>query len=54
MRVKTLSEASVSLEDTVYPDLPCLLVGSNAVHKNNILVYLKKVTTINDKFRTDV
>ena len=51
MRVKELG-SGISLEDRVFSDLPCLLVGEQRVQKNNVLVFLKKVTTLNDKFRS--
>ena len=52
MLIKTLDSEGRSLRDTVYPEWPCILVGNRRVSKNNILVFLKKICTLNDKFRS--
>ena len=42
-----------SLEDDVFSEYPCLLLGNKMIYKNNIGEFLKKTTNINDKFRND-
>ena len=51
VKVRQLSSAGESMEDQVYPDMPSLLYSNRRIQKSNILVFLKKVTTVNDKFR---
>ena len=51
--IKELDSDGLSLTDSVYSDVPCLLFGNKRVQKHNILVFLKKMTTINDKFRKE-
>ena len=50
--VKTLDSDGARLANTLYPDWPCLLVGNRRVQKNNISLFMKKICTLNDKFRT--
>lgn len=40
------------LVDRVYSEYPCMLIGNKYVQKSNIALLLKKVTTINDKFKS--
>ena len=53
MTVKELDSEGESVLDNVYSELPCLLYGNKRVQRSNILVFLKKVTTVNDKFRKE-
>ena len=52
MKVKHLDSQGVKIADTVYSDFPCLLVENKRVEKTNIAIFLKKLTTINDDFRS--
>lgn len=52
MRIKTLDSDGTKLADQLYPDWPCLLIGNRHVQKNNISFIMKKVCTLNDKFRS--
>ena len=53
MHVKTLDRSGASLADMVFPDLPCLLFGNRRVDKNNIQYFMKRITTINEKFQRE-
>ena len=53
MHVKTLDRAGSSLADMVFPDLPCLLFNNKRVEKNNIQYFMKRITTINEKFQRE-
>ena len=41
------------MADDVFSEYPCLIVGDKIIQKDNILVFLKKVTDLNDKFKGD-
>ena len=53
LRVKILDRAGSEMSDSVFPDLPCVLFGDKKVQKNNVAVFFKKITTVNDKFRRE-
>ena len=44
-------ESGKAMTDDVFSDYPSLVVGNKVINKNNIGIFLKKVTNINDKFR---
>jgi len=52
MQVKYLDSKSAKIADTVYSDFPCLLVENKRVEKTNIAIFLKKLTTINEEFKS--
>ena len=51
LKVKTLDADGPLLANTLYPEWPCILVGNRRVQKNNIGLFMKKMCTINEKFR---
>ena len=52
MNIKFMDSGGRRLVDSIYPDWPSLLVGRHRVQKNNILIFLKKISTLNDKFKS--
>ena len=54
IHIKTLDRSGTSLADSVFSDLPCLLFGNKRVEKSNIQYFLKRCTTINDKFKREM